>query len=79
MTRQEGFTLEFKREFTPDLKKEVVAFANSEGGTIYLGVDDEGKIVGVSRAREVHLQAVAMIRNSIKPDVTMFTSCEIQK
>ena len=78
MTRQEGFTLEFKREFTPDLKKEVVAFANSEGGTIYLGVDDEGKIVGVSRAREVHLQAVAMIRNSIKPDVTMFTSCEIQ-
>ena len=30
--------------------KEIVAFANSEGGTLYLGVDDDGSVVGVDDA-----------------------------
>ncbi len=52
------FHVELKREFTKNIKKEVVAFANSEGGTLYLdlGIDDNGLPVGVDGAEEVSLQ-----------------------
>ncbi len=43
----EGQTVEFKREFTTDVGKEIVAFANTDGGVIIIGVDDDGRIVGV--------------------------------
>ncbi len=33
----ESETIELKEIYTPDLKKEVVAFANTNGGTIYIG------------------------------------------
>lgn len=45
----EGSSIEFKRKFSSPLKiaKEMVAFANSKGGYILFGVDDDRKIVGV--------------------------------
>ena len=46
MAFYENETLEYKRQYTPDIKKEVVAFANTAGGTIYIGVDDNGTPVG---------------------------------
>jgi len=42
IARREGQTLEFKREFSTDIVKEIVAFANTEGGVILIGVDDDG-------------------------------------
>ena len=39
--------VELKRELTKDIKKEIIAFANSKGGTIYIGIDDTGKVVGL--------------------------------
>jgi len=44
----EGYYTEFKRSFNSDLKKEIVAFANASGGKILLGIDDDGKIPGIS-------------------------------
>ena len=35
---QENAVCEFKREFTNNLNKEVIAFANTEGGKIFLGI-----------------------------------------
>jgi predicted HTH transcriptional regulator len=45
----EGPTIEFKRKFsTPEkIAKEMIAFANSKGGCILFGVDDDKKIFGV--------------------------------
>lgn len=44
----EDETTEFKRQLTDALEKEVVAFLNSaKGGDIYIGVEDDGTIVGV--------------------------------
>jgi predicted HTH transcriptional regulator len=45
----EGSSIEFKRKFSSPLKiaKEMVAFANSKGGSILFGVDDDRKIIGV--------------------------------
>lgn len=42
----EGLTIEFKERLS-NLDKEIVAFANTVGGVIYLGVDDMGKIIGI--------------------------------
>lgn len=49
----EDSTLEFKRDDIKnyDLAKELVAFLNLEGGTVLLGVEDEGHISGTTRER----------------------------
>jgi predicted HTH transcriptional regulator len=45
----ENEKIEFKRKFsTPEkIAKEMIAFANTKGGHIFFGVDDDGKIFGV--------------------------------
>ncbi len=50
----EGETLEFKRKVAHPEKiiKEVVAFANTKGGDLLIGVDDSGTIPGVKYADE---------------------------
>jgi ATP-dependent DNA helicase RecG len=62
---------------TSELKKEIVAFANSSGGTVYIGIDDDGAIIGLPNANDVCLRVSNMIRDAIKPDVSMFTNCRI--
>lgn len=50
----EGLNLEFKRKVPkPErIAKEVIAFANTHGGRLLLGVDDDGSVVGVRDAEE---------------------------
>ena len=49
----EDSTLDFKRDDIQnyDLAKTLVAFLNLEGGTVLLGVEDDGRISGTSRER----------------------------
>ena len=72
MRFKESETVELKRTVVDDIKKTIVAFANSDGGTLYIGVEDNGDVLGVDKADEVLLQVNNMIRDSIKPDVTLF-------
>lgn len=74
----ENETLEYKRQYTPDLKKEVVAFANTAGGTIHIGVDDDGTPVGVQDPDAVVQPLTNALQDGIRPDVTMFTRISIQ-
>ena len=39
---------EFKIKLTDDLEKEVIAFLNTQGGNIFIGVDDKGNVVGLN-------------------------------
>lgn len=39
---QENVDIEYKSVYVKTVKNEVVAFANTEGGTIYIGIDDDG-------------------------------------
>lgn len=50
----EGLHVEFKRKIAEPLKvlREVVAFANKEGGYLLIGVDDNGNVPGLKYAQE---------------------------
>ena len=72
MNFQESEKTEFKSIVVTDLKKEIIAFANCDGGKIYIGVEDDGSILGIDDADSVALQVSNMVRDAIKPDLTMF-------
>lgn len=70
MQMTETNRIEFKRELTRelDLEREVVAFLNyREGGIIYIGVDDDGKAVGVKDIDGDMLKIKDRIRTGISP------------
>jgi len=48
--------IEYKEKLTDDLEKEVVAFLNSKGGDIYIGVKDDGAAVGVKNPDKIQLE-----------------------
>ena len=75
----ENETLELKSELVPDICKEVIAFANTHDGEILIGVEPNGKAAGIPDPDSVMLRMNNMVRDSIKPDVTMFVHYEIRE
>lgn len=76
MKYEESPVLELKEQINADFKKEIVAFANTDGGEIYVGVARDGSITGVENA-EAEMEKISnMIRDGIKPDLTAYTSIE---
>lgn len=73
---QKSISLEFKATYVSDLNKEVIAFANTNGGEIYVGLNDDGSPCGLKNINEVELQCVNHIAYTIKPDVTPFVKYE---
>lgn len=71
--------IEFKSCITGDLYKEVIAFANTNGGVIYVGIDDEGNVVGLDNVDEEYTRITNGIRDAIMPDVTMFVRFTLQE
>ena len=63
---------ELKEIVVEDIKKVIVGFANSDGGTLYIGIKDNGKVVGIENPDKTMQQIGNMVRDSIKPDLTMF-------
>ena len=45
MLEFENQNIEFKQEYVPDIRKEVMGFANAEGGTFYVGVRKDGAVL----------------------------------
>ncbi|NMN00818.1 transcriptional regulator [Bifidobacterium sp. DSM 109958] len=69
---REGQHLEFKLDWNDNAKKTAVAFANSGGGTILIGVDDDGHTIGVKDPDSVMLRAMQAIDGGIRPDLARF-------
>ena len=76
MLFRESETIELKEIVVDEIKKEIIAFANCDGGKLYIGVQDNGTVVGVNNPDGVSLQISNMVRDAIKPDVTMFLHYE---
>lgn len=70
ISRGEGIHLDFKTEISDSQKiaATLVAFANSEGGSLFIGVKDSGKIKGVDPSEEVYMIEQA-ISKYIKPGI----------
>ncbi|MBL4684175.1 MAG: ATP-binding protein, partial [Nannocystaceae bacterium] len=71
----EDSTVEFKRDDVQnhDLAKELVAFLNLEGGTILLGVEDDGIISGTTRDR-LEEWTSELCRTKIEPPIVPLLS-----
>ena len=74
-----GFREDLTHEFKSDKKKlsdndlidAVVAFANTDGGELYLGVEDDGEITGLHRDHSDATQLAAFIANRTVPPVAV--------
>ncbi|WP_048178324.1 RNA-binding domain-containing protein [Methanosarcina sp. MTP4] len=64
----EGALIEFKKSFSPSIVKEIVAFANTAGGTIFVGIDDSNKVVGTQLNNEMKSR-IQDIANNCKPRI----------
>jgi len=73
----ENQKIEFKEKFDNETIETVVAFANSDGGTILIGVNNKGEIKGVSIGKETLKEWINKISQSIEP--TSIPEIEIYK
>ena len=76
MTFQESEMVELKAIVVEDIKKEIIAFANCKGGKLYIGVQNDGTVSGLDDPDRASLQVSNMVRDAIKPDLTMFIHYE---
>ena len=73
--QKETLTIEFKsdKKKYPDSEifEAVVAFANTEGGDLYLGVEDDGEITGAHKDHQNPITLSAYIANNTVPPVSI--------
>lgn len=69
LKRPEGKQLEFKRDLSSPqpLLKTLVAFANTAGGQLFIGISDDGAIVGVEDPLGEEERLGNLIADSISP------------
>ena len=65
----ESKTVEFKTSFNQDTIVSLVAFANAEGGSVYIGVSDDGKVCGVQLSPESETAWVNEIKSKTAPSI----------
>lgn len=70
--------IEFKSQFTEEIYKEVIAFANTDGGIVYVGIDNDGNAIGLEDVDKEYTRITNGIRDAIMPDVTMFVRFSVQ-
>lgn len=63
----EGLTVEFKEHFTPRIDDDIVAFANTKGGVILLGVRDDRTISGEKLTNDLKARINSVARNCNPP------------
>lgn len=64
----EGYLVEFKERVNASLAREITAFANASGGRIFIGIADDGSIVGVKADNKIRSQ-IQDIANNCQPPV----------
>ena len=68
----ENVDVEYKRLYVPELRKDIIAFANTEGGKLYIGVSDDGTVIGIDDTDETMLRLAGSLKDSIAPDIMPF-------
>lgn len=75
LPKKETLTIEFKSDRNKlqnsDIFDAIVAFANTEGGDLYLGIEDSGEVTGVHKDHKNHTTLAAFIANNTLPPVSV--------
>lgn len=72
----ESERVELKSRVTERICKTIAAFANTVGGSIYIGIDDFGRVVGVEGTDAEMLRISSLVRDRICPELIPFVSVE---
>ncbi len=65
MTNKESQTVEYKQIWRNDCLKAISAFANSDGGVLFIGLDDRGKPTGLKNVKKLLEDIPNTIRNKL--------------
>ena len=72
MIKDENITIEYKREFKDEIINEIIAFLNTNGGIIYVGINDDKSVnkafLNASK-KEIELKLSNWIETIISPSV----------
>ena len=68
---------EFRREASDKIAKAVVAFSNTEGGSIFVGIDDDGTLIGVGDTDETSLRCSQILKDNVRPDIMMTSTIRL--
>ena len=85
MKKIEGVDIEFKEldrktgRLPESISKSVCAFVNTEGGELYVGVANDGTVVGVGNVDDTMIRLSNTLRDTILPDVTPFIQIRDQQ
>ncbi len=73
ISQGENSSVEFKSANAhPDsLAKEIVAFANTQGGTLLIGVEDDGRISGLTESVDHEVRIANIARNNVNPPINI--------
>ena len=75
----ENESIEFKENYTEKIYKEIIAFLNTNSGTIYIGYDDNRNLIGVDNCKDIEEKISNGIRTNIYPDARIFVSINTGK
>lgn len=59
--------VEYKFQLADDIYKEIIAFANTDGGVIYISVDDQGNAVGIENVDETSMRPAISETRDLEP------------
>src|SRR5690606_5918599 len=65
----ESETTEFKTSFSAEVMVSLVAFANTKGGSVYVGIADDGAIKGVKLGKETLQNWINEIKAKTQPSI----------
>jgi ATP-dependent DNA helicase RecG len=72
-------TLEYNREYNQKAKNTLLAFLNTDGGTLYIGLSDDGSVYGIDGNIDEAARSIAnSFRDSVTPDPSGYFSVEIE-
>ena len=75
----ENQNIEFKQEYVSDIRKEVIGFANADGGVVYVGIRKDGAVIGLEDPDSIMLQIVNSLKDSIAPDIMPFVKVQAEQ
>ena len=69
LPKTESDRIEFKTSFNDDVIISLVAFSNTKGGVVYIGISDNGEVNGIQLGKETIQNWINKIKNKTNPAI----------